>query len=127
MADEIAAIEGCIASAGRRPRGSQKRYASVKLSDAPENIKEIYSAVLRDAFHGMQRPRVPVNHSVHKMFYVALHEAFFVWCEETMAVTEALLRETGITGDEIQARKYYNVDWFTERVPRFIPKPSVLY
>jgi hypothetical protein len=70
MADEIAAIEGCIASAGRRPRGSQKRYASVKLSDAPENIKEIYLAVFGDAFHGMQRPRVPVNHSVHKMLYV---------------------------------------------------------
>jgi hypothetical protein len=61
------------------------------------------------------------------MFYVALREAFFVWCEETMAVTEALLRETGITGNEIQARNYYNVDWFTERVLRFIPKPSVLY
>jgi hypothetical protein len=83
--------------------------------------------VLGDAFHGMQRPRVPVKHSVHKMFYVALREAFFVWCEETMAVTEALLRETGITGNEIQARNYYNVDWFTERVLRFIPKPSVLY
>jgi hypothetical protein len=29
--------------------------------------------------------------------------------------------------DEIKARKYYNVDWFTECVPRFIPKPRVLY
>ncbi len=44
-----------------------------------------------------------------------------------MAVTEALLRENGITGDEIQVHKYYNIDWFTERVPRFIPKLSVLY
>jgi hypothetical protein len=39
----------------------------------------------------------------------------------------SFLRETGVTDDEIKARKYYNVDWFSERVPRFIPKPSVLY
>jgi hypothetical protein len=35
MADKIAAIEGCIDSAGCQPRGSPKRYSSVKLSDAP--------------------------------------------------------------------------------------------
>jgi hypothetical protein len=44
-----------------------------------------------------------------------------------MALIQAQLRETGMTDEEIQARKYYNVDWFTARVPRFIPKPSVLY
>jgi hypothetical protein len=31
-----------------------------------------------------------------------------------------------MTDDEIKARKYHTVDWFTAQVPRFIPKPSVL-
>jgi hypothetical protein len=114
MPHEIAAIEACIAASARcQPRRSlQKRsYLSAKLSDVPEIIKEILSAVLGDNFHAMQRPRVPVKH------YVSLREAFFAWCEE----------ETGMTVEEIEARKYCDVDWFTERVPRFISKPSVLH
>jgi hypothetical protein len=84
--------------------------------------------VLGDTFHAMERPRVPVKHLVRKLFYVALREAFFVWCEETMELVEAQLKETGsMAVEEIKARKYYNVDWFTDRAPRFIPKPSVLY
>jgi hypothetical protein len=56
LADEIAVIEGCIASAGHQTRGSPKRWASVKLSDAPKITKVILLAVLGDTFHGMQQP-----------------------------------------------------------------------
>jgi hypothetical protein len=74
---EIVTIEACIASARSLPRNSlRQQYDRVKLSDAPEIIEEIFSAVLGDTFHAMQRPRVPVKHSVRKMFYVALREAF---------------------------------------------------
>jgi hypothetical protein len=44
-----------------------------------------------------------------------------------MELIAALLRETGIIDDKIKARKYYNDDWFTEHVQRFIPKPIMLY
>jgi hypothetical protein len=98
MPHEIAAIEACIASARRQPRRSlQRSYLSAKLSDAPEIIKEIFSAVLGDTFHAMQRPRVPVKHSVCQLLYVASREAFSVWCEETMELVEAQLQETGMT------------------------------
>jgi hypothetical protein len=52
MADKIAAIEGCIATAGagRRPRGSPQSYASVELTDAPDIIKEISRLCLEMLF-----------------------------------------------------------------------------
>jgi hypothetical protein len=48
MADEISAIEGCIASAGLLPRGDPQRYDRVNLSDATEIIKEVLSVLLRE-------------------------------------------------------------------------------
>jgi hypothetical protein len=49
----------------------------------------------------------------------------------TLSAVRGLFRngnkQATMRDDEIKARKYYNIDWFTERVPRFITKPRVLY
>jgi hypothetical protein len=57
LADKIAAIEGCVASAGRQTRGSPKRYASVKLGATSKMDQKL----LLDAWWVISGLLVPVG------------------------------------------------------------------
>ena len=56
----------------------------VGLSDAPSpsEIMNIFSSVLGNPFHAMDRAKVPVKHEAKKAFFVALRDAFLMWNEE---------------------------------------------
>jgi hypothetical protein len=59
----------------------------------------VFSSCLGDAFHFMDRPKVPVHHKLKKAYFRALQEAWFAWDPVALAeVKDALrvhLREAG--------------------------------
>jgi hypothetical protein len=101
---------------------------SVKLSRPPrEAIVDVFSAVLGDAFHFMDRPKVPINHPFKKGYLVALTNAWFAWDPVIFEKVKASLRLNGLTDREISDKLYYDVAFFRRRVPRVVLPPSALY
>ncbi|KAJ1626295.1 hypothetical protein T492DRAFT_878692 [Pavlovales sp. CCMP2436] len=84
----------------------------VKLSAAPTGtIADKFSFVLGDAYHYMNRAKVPMHHSSKKGYYRV----------------KASLRASGMADEEIEAKLYHDVSYFRARVPRVVPPPSTLY
>jgi hypothetical protein len=80
---------------------------SVKLSRPPrEAIVDVYSAVIGDAFHFMDRPRVPINHPFKKLNFFALTNAWFAWDPVIFEKVKASLRLNGLTDREISDKLY---------------------
>ena len=75
----------------------------------------------------MDRPKVPVNHSHNKGFFVALSRAWFVFEPKAYRNLLAALKDDGLTDKEIQAKEYFHFDYFRKRVPRLVPPPSQHY
>ena len=48
-----------------------------ELEKSPNQIKDIFYAVLGEAFHFMDRMKVPTNHCFKKRYFALLQEAFF--------------------------------------------------
>lgn len=86
-----------------------------------------YSSVLGDAFHFMDRPKVPVHHSHKKGFFVALRRAWFMFEPKAYESLIAALKADGLTDEEIKAKEYFEFDYFRKRVPRLVPPPSQHY
>jgi hypothetical protein len=97
------------------------------LDDSPANIKDIFSACLGDPFHGMDRPKVSVKQEYKKPYYVALQAAFFAWRPELLAAVKETLAAYGFSKEDIDAKMYYDVDFFRERVDRRVLPPRELY
>ena len=116
------------------------------LDVVPASIIDVYSSVLGDGFHFMDRPKVPIHHESKKAYFHALQEAWFAWdpvkLEEVKVALRISMREeykaqrfsrwtvNEISADieaKIEARMYYDVAWFRERVPRVVLPPSLLY
>ena len=116
-------IEGELTSTGRLPL--QCEWLSQPPS--PDEIQDVYSPLLGDIFHAMQRPYVPTKHEAKKGYYVALQNAFFVWNESQMEDLVSRMNAAGVTGDEIEKMKYYNSRFFINCIEREVPPPSVLY
>jgi hypothetical protein len=85
-----------------------------KLEDPPSSIVDAFRSVLGDSFHAMQRPITPVNHDANKGYYVAFQEAFFAWDPKKLAEVKGKLRKSGMKEEEIEAKMYYDVDFFVE-------------
>ena len=97
------------------------------LGNTPDHIQDVFSSVLGDGFHFMDRPKVPVHHECKKAYFHALQEAWFAWDPDKLKeVTDALLQD-GVSQADIEAKMYYNVDYFRVRVPRVVLPPSKLY
>jgi hypothetical protein len=73
-----AIIEGAMPSEGRTPLQCNEFSTPPK----PDEIVDVYSPVLGDVFHAMNRAYVPVKHVAKKSYFVALQNAFFV-CNES--------------------------------------------
>ena len=90
-------------------------------------IQDVFSAVGGDAFHYMDRPKVPKAHEMRKAYFVALRSAWFIFDPKRLDSVKASLIADGSMEDEIEASMYYKFPWWRERVPRTVPPPSVLY
>jgi hypothetical protein len=107
---------------------NERNDESVKLSPPPRGaIVDVYSAVLGDIFHFMDRAKVPVNHPFKKGYFVSLSNAFFAWDPIILEKVKASLRLDGMTDREISDKLYYDVAFFRRRVPRVVLPPSALY
>jgi len=93
----------------------------------PSDIADIFSSVLGDIFHAMDRPKVPVKHASKKGYFVALQNAFFIWDEDQMAELRERMAKAGKTDEEIDSELYYNSKLFRGCVARRVPPPSILY
>ena len=99
----------------------------VHLDPPPAQIDDVFSCVLGDAFHFMDRPKVPVHHDTKKAYFVALRDAWFVFDAAKLEDARRVLRQKGKSDTDIEAMMYYSFSYFRERVPRIVPPPSVHY
>lgn len=98
------------------------------LDDPPEDIMDVFKAVLADNFHQQKRPRVPVRHNYKKAYCSALMEAFLEWNREKLVmVIDGIKEEEGWTDEEIKAKMFFNPVYFQKKVDRIILPPSKLY
>ena len=97
-----------------------------KMQSAAE-IQDVFSPLLGDVFHAMQRPYVPVQHEAKKGYFVALQNAFFDWNKDQMTELRNKLSDSGLSDGDIEKMKYYNSRLFTGCVEREVPPPSCLY
>jgi hypothetical protein len=57
---------------------SNNEYCCFELGSAPTSIDDVYSSILGDMFHFMDRAKVPVHHEYKKSFYYSLSEAMLI-------------------------------------------------
>ena len=98
-----------------------------ELEPPPEDIDDVWSAVLGDAFHAMNRTRVPTRHEYKKAFYVAMMNAFFVWDSDRLNEVKRVLRSNGWSDKDIENQLYFRPAFFRNRVERIILPPRQLY
>ena len=68
--------------------------SSIQIDPAPQHpIKDVYSSVLGDIFHFMDRPKVPMNHELKKAYFHSLTEFFLSWDPLVLDKVNAVLRE----------------------------------
>jgi hypothetical protein len=97
------------------------------LDPPPAKILDIYSSVLGDGWHLMDRPKIQKGHVARKPFKVALQEGLYVWNPNRMEHAERTLMQAGMSDKMIQAKKYFNVNFFRVRCGRAYVMPSHLY
>jgi hypothetical protein len=132
------------ASQNALPQSYLQNGASL-LDPQPDQIHDVFSTVLGDAFHFMDRVRVPMHHELKKAYFYSLSEAFFAWDDTAMRTVKNVLREklrhdhdcvrhkdaAVITDSEldvlVESELYYRRSWFRQCVPRRVLPPSKLY
>ena len=87
---------------------------------APTVIVDIFSSVLGDPFHYMDRAKVPMHHSHKKAFVVALSRAWFVFEPVAYANVIAALKSDGLSEEQIETKLYFDLGYFLRRVPRLV-------
>jgi hypothetical protein len=80
--------------------------------------------VLGDAFHFMDRVKVPVHHNWKAAYFLAFRDAIFIYDADDKQKVEAMLESIGKTWDREAA---FNFRFITKRVRRYIPPSKVLY
>lgn len=90
-------------------------------------VKDYFQTCSGDPFHYMDRVKVPMQHAFKKAYFVTLRDAFFIPHPEVKAQVEAVLRGKGTTQHDIEALWFYKFRYFAQRVPRHVPRPSILY
>ena len=68
-----------------------------------------------------------MEHEYKKTYYVALQEAFLAWRPELLADVKETLTSYGFSKEDIDAKMYYDVDFFRARVDRRVLPPRQLY
>ena len=98
-----------------------------ELDAPPDSIAHVFSSVLGDVFHAMNRAKVPVKHEYKKAYFVALMNAFLVWNDERLDEVISKLKENGWTDEEIQTMLYFRPAHFRRRCERIVLSPRQLY
>eukprot|EP00966_Prymnesium_polylepis_P013512 311972-Prymnesium_polylepis.1 len=62
-----------------------------------------------------------------KSYFVAQREAWLIPHRGALERVRSVLSAKGYSKDEMDARYFYNFDYFAGRVPRAAPPPSILY
>ena len=99
------------------------------LDDAPDpsNIKDVNSSVLGDAFHVLDRSKIPKVHEAKKSYKAAFSNALFIWNPVKLAMLERRMEEKGMSKGDIENTKFYNKKIYLDCVDRIIPSPKLLY
>jgi len=98
------------------------------LRPAPTGtIQDLFSLVLTDGWHMMDRVKVKVHHSSKKAYYHALMLAYFAYDPVTLKAAVDALLVKGLTNAEIEYMMYFNAGWFNKCVRRRVLPPSQLY
>jgi hypothetical protein len=97
------------------------------LDEAPSHIEQVFSAVLGDTYHGMDRSKVPVRHEYKKPYKVALSRAWLQWNKSKLDEVSGVLKENGWTDEDINNKMYFKHSFFAERVERVQLPPCQLY
>jgi hypothetical protein len=98
------------------------------LRPAPTGtIEDLFSLVLTDGWHMLDRVKVKVHHSSKKAYYHALMLAYFAYDPVTLKVAVDALREKGLSNAEIEYMMYFNAGWFNKCVKRCVLPASQLY
>lgn len=98
-----------------------------KLPNPPDSIADCFRSVLGDAWHYMDRPRVPTKHRYRKAYFAALMEAWFAWDPKIMDKVKKKLRTEGFWDEDVEAKMYYDPQFFLNCVPQVVLPPSQLY
>lgn len=87
--------------------------------------KAKYKSVLGDAFHFMDRAKLPMHHEYKALFFRALRAAMFILNKEDVAkVKKVLENKPGMTWEKALT---FNFDYIAARVRRTVPPASILY
>jgi hypothetical protein len=99
-----------------------------KLDPVPATkIKNRFKVVRGDGFHGMNRMKVPVHHTLKKSFYIALMESWYSWDPAVFDEIISKLKEKGKSEKEIESLYVFHTTLFLSCCPRIVLPPSVLY
>jgi hypothetical protein len=101
--------------------------ASGKLDAAPDNIEDVFSSVLGDVFHAMDRAKVRVKHEYKKPYYVALMRAFLPWDEVRLQEVFSAMQNHGYSEKELESWLFFRPSYFQRLVERIVLPPSQLY
>jgi hypothetical protein len=99
------------------------------LDDPPDSnhIRNVFSVIMGDTFHAMDRPKVAVRSEFKKSYKVALREAWYIWNPDKLLHLIQAMKKDQYTDEEIEAMKYHNSKVFTDCVDRMVPPPNVHY
>ncbi|EJK48190.1 hypothetical protein THAOC_33036 [Thalassiosira oceanica] len=104
-AEDIETLRAVLVCMEEQPNTLRNVLKCEHLTDAPDrSIKDVYSAVLGDPWHGMDRPKFPAKHEVGKMYSVAFSEAMFCWEKCMMEELKGHMRDSGMSAIEIEKR-----------------------
>ena len=84
----------------------------------------ILSRVLGDAFHVMDRVKVPVNHCYKAAYFMALREAIFIMNPEDV---NNLRDAYGIDNNDWKRKLAFDFQFIAKRVRHRIPPPKILH
>ncbi|TEB22231.1 hypothetical protein FA13DRAFT_1819084 [Coprinellus micaceus] len=118
-------------SAVERPEGVVE---PARISDTIRHLEEIiskpadsnliFTRIKKDIFHGFNSLPLSRSHGATAPFLRALRDHMFRYDEEARQQVDKVCREKfGLTFEGMLAR---NSRFITERVPRFVPAPSIL-
>lgn len=125
-ADQIAFLISVL-KRGETGVRDKSLWKSKHLDDVPSEIRNLYSSVLGDPFHYMDRPRLPSRHCYKKLFKIAFRDALLAWNPTKLKEVMDALKEDGFTDEEIQKKLYYDAQFFKDCVERIVLPPKQLY
>ncbi len=97
------------------------------LDPVPTKINDIFSAVLGDIFHAIDRVKIPVHHYFKKAYKASFMRAMLEWDPNHLKEVKSILLQGGWTEEEFESMLYYKPSFFRERVKRVALPPRQMY